>query len=61
MRRFLTSIFSRLGLDFGGFWASNMEPNWLFWPQKIVGSALWRHLKLSVGSKWRLGGLQARF
>ena len=26
---FLTSIFSRLGLDFGASWASNMEPSWL--------------------------------
>ena len=25
---FLTSIFSRLGLDFGASWASKMEPNW---------------------------------
>ena len=26
---FLTSIFSGFGLDFGGSWASKMEPSWL--------------------------------
>ena len=59
--RFSTSIFSRLGLDFGGFWAPKMEPSWLIWPQKTSVPALLKRLKLSVFQKWRLGGLQARF
>ena len=61
MCRFSTSIFSRLGLDFGGLWASKMEPSWLFWPQKPVRVALLQRLKLNVIEKLRLGGLQARF
>ena len=28
---FLTSIFSRFGLDFGASWAPNLEPCWPFW------------------------------
>ena len=58
---FLTSIFSRLGLDFGRFWDPKMEPRWLFWRQKALWVALLNLLKLSVCSKWRLGALQARF
>ena len=58
--RFSTSIFSRLGLDLGGFWASKMEPSWLLRPQKIFAIALLKRLKLSVLKKWRLGGLQGR-
>ena len=58
---FSTSIFSRLGLDFGRLWASKMEPSWLFWLQKPVRVALLQRLKLNVSKKLRLGGLQARF
>ena len=61
MCRFSTSIFQGFGLDFGGSWASKMEPSSLFWPQKIAVPALLKRLKLSVLLKWRLGGPQARF
>ena len=59
--RFSTSIFSPFGLDFGGSWAPKMEPSWVLRPQKIVGKLLLTLLKLSVLTKWRLGGLLARF
>ena len=37
-----------------------MEPSWPFWPLKTSGTALLKHLKLSVLSKVRLGRLRAR-
>ena len=37
---FLTSVFSGFGLDFGGSWASKMEPSWPFWPHNIVEERL---------------------
>ena len=58
---FSTSIFSGFGFDFGGSWASKMEPSWLLKPPKIVGEQLFDDLKLDVFTKWRLGGLRARF
>ena len=58
---FLTSIFSGLGLEFGGSWASKLEPSWLLEPQKISWTAHFYLLKLSVFKKLRLGGLRARF
>ena len=48
-------------LDFGGSWASNLEPSWLLEPQKISWTAHFYLLKLKVFKKWRLGGLLARF
>ena len=32
---FLTSIFLGFSLDFGGSWASNLEPSSPFWPQNF--------------------------
>ena len=58
---FLTSIFLGFGLDFGGSWASKMEPSWLLRPQKFTATAPFYLLKLNVFKKWRLGGLRARF
>ena len=59
---FSTSIFSGFGLDFGGSWASKMEPSWLLLPQKTLGIGFFFYdLKLDVFTKWRLGGLRARF
>ena len=58
---FSTSIFSGFGLDFGASWASNLEPSWPFWPQNLIGRALWNDLNLNVFQKWRLRELWARF
>ena len=58
---FLTSFFSGFGLDFGGSWASNLEPSWLLKPQNFSSAAHFYLLKLKVFKKWRPGGLQARF
>ena len=58
---FSISMFSPFGLDFGGLWASKMEPSLLFWRLKTTEQLLLRRLKLSVLKKIRLGGLQARF
>ena len=33
---FFTSIFSGLGLDFGGSWSSKLEPSWLKMPPPTV-------------------------
>ena len=33
---FLISIFSHFGFDFGGSWASNLEPSWLKMPPPSV-------------------------
>ena len=48
---FLTSIFSGLGLEFGGSWASNLEPSWLLEPQKTSSTAHFYLLKLKVFKK----------
>ena len=48
---FLTSIFSGFGLDFGGSWASNLEPSWLLEPQKTSWTAHFYLLKLKVFKK----------
>ena len=48
MHWFSTSLFSGPGLDFGASWASNLEPSWAFWPQKIAVAALFNLLKLKV-------------
>ena len=61
MSRFSKSIFSGFGLDFGGFWASKLEPSWLLRPQKTLWAALFKPLKLSVLKKLLLGGLQTWF
>ena len=61
MCRFSTSIFSPFGLDFGGSWASKMEPSWPKRLRKIDAPAQLDPLKLKVFQKWRLGGLRARF
>ena len=58
---FLTSIFSGFGSDFGGSWASKLEPSWLLKPLKTSWEAHFYLLKLKVFKKWRLGGLRARF
>ena len=58
---FSASIFSGFGLDFGGSWASNLEPSWPFWLLKTSAPAHFYLLKLNVFKKWRLGGLWARF
>ena len=58
---FSTSIFSGFGLDFGGSWASKLDPSWLLKPQNFTAPAHFYLLKLSVFKKLRLGGLRARF
>ena len=58
---FLTSIFSGFGLDFGGSWASNLEPSWLLRPGKTLEQAPLDPLKLNIFEKLPLGGLRARF
>ena len=45
---FFNIDFSGFGLDFGGSWASKMEPSWLLNPQKISMPAHFYLLKLSV-------------
>ena len=58
---FFTSIFSRLGLDFGGFWGSILEPSWLKIANLTKGTPPLSALKLDVFQECHLGGLQARF
>ena len=45
---FLALIFSGIGLDFGGSWASKLEPSRRFWPQNFAMSARFYPLKLNV-------------
>ena len=58
---FSTSIFAGFGLDFGRFWASKMQPNWLQIVLRVYSTAFFYLLKLSVFKKLRLGGLWPRF
>ena len=58
---FSTSIFSVLGLDFGGSWISNLGPSWA--QNRFFGllGSLLSFLELNVFSKLLLGGLKAQF
>ena len=65
---FSTSIFSRLGLNFGASWASNLEPSWPQNPFFRLLGAFFCLLKLDVFKNGVLedprldfGGFQARF
>ena len=58
---FSTSIFWGLGLDFGGLGPQLGSQVSHFGLQKLGTELFFYLLKLSVFSKWRLGGLRARF
>ena len=45
---FFNIDFLRFWTRFGGSWASNLEPSWQIWPQKIRTHAFLSHLKLKV-------------
>ena len=49
---FLTSIFKGLGLDFGGFWASKLEPSWVKLALKLRSERLLGAPGRLLGASW---------
>ena len=58
---FSTSFFSGFGIDFGGSWASKMEPSWLKIAIFLMGDWLFLPSEVEGLEKSRLGALRTRF